>query len=46
MVLLAKYMEENDRALYVYYTGIADQAHNGKKISDTESTIIDIFINN
>ena len=43
---LAKFMEENDRGLYVYYSNLAASQKLGSAVSDTESKIISIYINN
>ena len=44
--LLAKYMIQNDRALYVYYTELHEEVMGGKEPSDTEQVIMDIFLKN
>jgi hypothetical protein len=43
---LAFYMEQNDRALYEVYSKLATDAAGGKEVSETEATIIAIYIKN
>ena len=46
VVLLAEYMEQNDRPLYVYYSNLADQFRKGKELSETEMMILEIYLKN
>ena len=46
MLLLAQYMESNDRPLYEYYSDMADKAASGKELSETETIILEIYIQN
>ena len=46
MLLLAQYMESNDRPLYEYYSDMADKAASGKELSETETIILEIYIKN
>ena len=41
---LAKYMEDNDRVLFVHYNNLANEYVNGKSISETEKIIIEIYV--
>ena len=44
--LVANYILENDRALYVYYKDYQRQVQNGKSPSETEKIILDTFLGN
>ena len=41
---LAKYMEDNDRVLYVHYNQLASEYLSGKSISESEKTIIQTYL--
>ena len=44
VVLLAGYMEDNDRPLYVYYKALAEEFKEGKELSETEVLILRIYL--